>query len=622
MGAKKPTKIWSAVIIFLALNSPVIYGQQGATVVKPLDVILLIDNSPSTKSTDPKNLRISAACFLIDYLTKCSEMQEINYRVGVMNFGGELSSIHSQLRPLQDGKARENLQAEIIQLTDFRPALDWAYKELFRHSWGTGNKMAVLLFTDGSPQFSESPLSYKEKQKYFSGKKLKDDPYPSFNIKKMAENLHTLDAALFVVAVGDAPLDADLWVTTGQDDEGLIPLDHYRSIDATTNLNDVYHKFFSEFIGLMATSAQLITAKQSFKIDLTPCLEHVIFTFIKSDRNVKITLMDSTGQNYQQSWENDEYNHELFAIPDPKGGEWDIQVSSNKAWMWVDMQLPELIIHDDLPETLKVGQTVTFSASLQRHLRPIVDPHLNLEAHLSGPAIKETRKEKMKSSIKNDKYELIVKGFNKPGEYLIQINATYNGQAVNALNGQKKIYVASPTGFAGLIYSAKKLLWNWQSLPLLALFLAGLVFLGFHLYFNKPLDAINNYKSGQYFALALERAFNRTFFLKKWGFDTAARAQKIDLAFEAFPGHITNDDLEDPVFKKRFSNILDIAASKNHDIWWEYLQRYIKHQQPELKSIAREDFRNRALSPDGLGGVKLLSKAARDGLIFDLWKKS
>ena len=135
---------------------------------KALDVVLMVDSSPSTKTTDPQNQRVVAAeMFLRDYLESVGEAFEVNQRVAVVNFGGKVGTA-VPLRFVQSFRDEDFPPGEAIPFTDFRPPLEFAWREFSSLTNGSGRKMAAVLFTDGRPQLSSKELSDKEARKVLS----------------------------------------------------------------------------------------------------------------------------------------------------------------------------------------------------------------------------------------------------------------------------------------------------------------------------------------------------------------------------------------------------------------------------------------------------------------------
>ncbi len=171
-----------------------------------LDVIMLIDNSTSMIGNDPDGLRVRAAKFLVDYLRANAEAMGTNYWVGVANFGREIGDTVS-LHLLQDDTIRDRIHEERLGQTDFHPPLQFARNEL-RRDFDSGKKMAVILFTDGRPQLTGTPMTEDELQSYFG------------DLVPLVNELQNRDVSLFVLGIGDAQKDRDNWMR-------LIPKEHY-----------------------------------------------------------------------------------------------------------------------------------------------------------------------------------------------------------------------------------------------------------------------------------------------------------------------------------------------------------------------------------------------------------
>ena len=123
----KPRWQWVTVLLLLLSllgGSAPANGQESGplSAPKPLDVILLIDSSPSTRETDRSGWRISASRFLLDYLQATSQVLRVNYRAGVANFGGRMGAA--------SGCTCSKLAAS-----------DWAKRSGIRASYNDDNEM-------------------------------------------------------------------------------------------------------------------------------------------------------------------------------------------------------------------------------------------------------------------------------------------------------------------------------------------------------------------------------------------------------------------------------------------------------------------------------------------------
>jgi hypothetical protein len=441
------------------LSSATAYGQQTTPKPAPLDVMLLIDNSPSNARTDPKNLRISAAKFLLDYLELSSQVIGVNCRAGVANFGGKLGDV-VPLRPVQGGEIIKALRPEKIQFTDFRPPLDYALKEFKARSFGVGNNMAVILFTDGTPELSGKLLAADEKMRYFKGEHTTDDKLPPVN--RLIADLQEASVKLFVVAIGDSKEDADLWKT-------LIPADHYRSISSTTNLAEVFHSLVTDLIGVLAADKVDLRPDHPQTFTLSPHLEQAIFSFIKERPDVTITLTDPTGKMQKSSTSGRAQDfHEVYVITNPAEGNWQVSVANGRAQMFMDKRLPRLELM--MPtEPIGVGKKVLLNARLLCNQETIVNSALHLSAKIKSLADGWTYEAAFVKTAEG-LYALELKDLSQSGEYMITAEARLAGQPLEVDGGKANFTVLDD---AEMPPSAQPALWESNK----ALLQAGFIIL-------------------------------------------------------------------------------------------------------------------------------------------------
>ena len=356
-------------------SSAYVWAQEPGDRPVSLDVILLIDNSWSMSHgnpvtgvppSDPEELRIRAAKFLVDYLRANAETVEANYRVGVVSFGGEVSDV-IPLRLLQDDTVREGIQAEEIRRTDFLGPLQFATKEFREKSFGTGNRMAVILLTDGRPNLTDVPMSEQELLDHFE------------DLAPLVGELQEGGVSLFVLGIGDAQEDRDNWTR-------LIPPEHYISITSATELADVYHDIVVGLIGVAVSEGETIPAGQTVSVEVEPYLERVVFSFVKSDPAIRVVLIPPTGAVLTPTiGGTDDVHHSIYRITNPDAGEWRVfWEGEGEVRYWVDKQYP-LIRVEPIESASPVGQPITITASLVRNGEVVVDPSLHLEAEITLP---------------------------------------------------------------------------------------------------------------------------------------------------------------------------------------------------------------------------------------------
>ena len=339
-----------------------------------LDVILLIDNSLSMSHedpvtgappSDPEGLRIQAAKFLVDYLRANAETSRANHRAGVVSFGGVVGDVAS-LRLLQENTVRDGIRAEEIQFTDFRGPLQFALREFRAKSFGTGNRMAAVLFTDGRPQLTGTPMTEQELRDYFE------------DLAPLVGELREGGVSLFVLGIGDAREDRGNWTR-------LIPQEHYIPITGTTELFDVYHDIVADLIGVAVSKEQTLPAGQAVFIEVELYLERVVFSFVKNDPSIQIVLTSPTGAVLRPTIEAADMPHSIYSITNPDAGEWEaFWEGEGEVRYWVDRQYP-LIRVEPIESASLVGQPITITVSLVRNNMIIVDPGLHLEAEITLP---------------------------------------------------------------------------------------------------------------------------------------------------------------------------------------------------------------------------------------------
>lgn len=412
MIRKRLAIIVISVFILFAFTDATTQAQEPTTEALPLDVILLIDSSPSMEKTDPDNLRISAARFLLDYLEATSEVLGLDYFAGLVNFGGQVSETPIRLQSV-GSLDRELVIAEEIRYTDFRPALDKAFKYL--KPQGPASTKAVILFTDGHPQLTDNELSDKQKENYFLGTRIANDKKSPEQMKELVEKLREEEIQLFVVAVGDADEDADLWQAL------LSSKDHYRKIDNTTNLAAIYREFVADLTGLAVSSSELLTdGEPPFEIPLQPYLENAIFSFVKDEPDVKISITSPNGNPPRLLGGGKDELYEIYRVSNPEGQNnrsWQVEVEEGHAQMWVDQQLPTLVI--DAPEgALPKGKDITVRGWLEQRKKRVEDENLTLMAKIRHQGRTESIP---MTSIGDGMYKLDLKDFDTLGSYSVKL---------------------------------------------------------------------------------------------------------------------------------------------------------------------------------------------------------
>ncbi len=113
----------------------------------PLDLVIVIDNSASTRETDTHELRYTAAKMLIDLVSDKD-------RIGIVTFSDDAQALTEFLRLMDTQSARDTFKQIVDDAresdgeTNYTRALEETFKLL---DVDAGNKRAVIFLTDGEP---------------------------------------------------------------------------------------------------------------------------------------------------------------------------------------------------------------------------------------------------------------------------------------------------------------------------------------------------------------------------------------------------------------------------------------------------------------------------------------
>ena len=348
-----------------------VWGQDTGDGSTDLDIILLIDNSSSMSGgdfvSDPDELRIRAARFLVDYLQANAETLGANYRVGVISFGGEVGDT-IPLRLLRDDTLGDHIRPDNIPFTDFREPLQVALQELKAQSFGYGHNMAVILFTDGRPELEDGELV-----DYFQ-----DDEDDDADLASLVSALEQEGAPLFVLGIGDAQQDRDNWT-------GLIPEDQYTSINDMAELADVYHNIVANLIGVDVSETEDLPARQQVSVNTPPYLERAVFSFLKSDPGIHVILTAPDGSVETPTLGGTRnVHHEIYSIIAPPQGAWRLLwEGEGTVQYWVDYEYPGARVDLEAPFPY-IGRPVTITARVVRR-GVVVNAPIRLRAEVNRP---------------------------------------------------------------------------------------------------------------------------------------------------------------------------------------------------------------------------------------------
>ena len=414
LGNAKAVSVLGFVV--LATFSPVVLGQGvESSAPRGLEVVLLLDSSESTRTTDPKDHRLTAAHFLLDYLEATSELLRVNHRAAVANFGGEVGAGAAPLRLVGQGRVQDAIRKELIRDTDFRPALEFALREIRAGSTGTERQTIVVLFTDGLPALNSDTLEGEALANYFKGAPIPNDPLGT-RLNHLVEELHELGGELFVVAVGQKPEAAEGW-------RSLLPDKHYLELEATSQLASAYHQIFSSRLGFEGIQQYQLKAGEPLSIGFEPLVEHATLTFLKDSPEAELTLEPSGDQAPRRvaGGEADDL-HAVYEVTSPHADDlWTTSVRGAGARLLVSQRLLPLAIQEPFSPQ-PAGSPLSLLLSLGETQITELPEGLRITAKVTGPGLTNPVREDL-IPLDGSRFRLVTPPVTTPGLYAAHIQA-------------------------------------------------------------------------------------------------------------------------------------------------------------------------------------------------------
>ena len=391
-----------------------------------LDLVLLIDSSGSTTDTDPDNLRIASARYLLDYVQAVGEVQGATPRFAAANFNTTtLDEI--PWTPLQGDAGREQLVARSSGNTDFGPALEYALQ--LRQQPGGAEKMAVVMFTDGAPCPAGPPCPQSAAlNAYFDG------------LEPTLAALQASGAQVFVIALGDNST-ASQW-------SALVGAAHYRFVDAGTDLAGIYHDFLAELLGLNVETVRALRDGDVTEIMAEPYLEQLVLSIVRNSPLTQVTVTDPFGGTPLPTRGGGADLHIVYAIPSPAVGRWQVHVTAGSAQVWVDRQYAALLLEaPTTPQALGTPVLVT-GQLLRRGIAVMGDPDLHLSVTATGPLGALPPLELLSKS--GGRYQGTLTDLTAEGVYTLTLNGEWGGQTVGARQMENVTVSLFPVPMLGL----------------------------------------------------------------------------------------------------------------------------------------------------------------------------
>ena len=381
--------------------------QTNPTTLPNIDLVLLIDNSGSMRTSDPKELRISATKFLLDYLQINTKTLHANYQVSIANFGSRVGTTFP-LQLLQDNTLQQGLHTEPLTGTEFVAPLQYAVNELRQSNSQT--KRVVVIITDGQPGPEKKVLSGNELENYFNN-----------TLSPVVQGLHDANTELFVLAIGDAQQDRDRWLK-------LINSNNYIPIDRIDDLNKRLHTLFSGLMGQSASLSGILPVNLPLTPQVEPLLEHLTFSFVKSVSALKLTVTDPAGSVITPTIQSADGTYAIYSIADPRGGDWRIQQQGDGSIeYWIDRRYPAVEVTPQAPYPYS-GQPISITARLLRN-GVVVTQNLRLEALVEATGLNTATP--LSSANADGSYTGVFTNTQASGTYSVAIRAYYNGQLIS-----------------------------------------------------------------------------------------------------------------------------------------------------------------------------------------------
>ena len=313
---------------------------------EPVRVLLLIDNSNSMWEkegigSDPDLLRMRAARLFVSYLGV--DAVGAGHWLGVIFFGGQPDPI-APIMPLAD----DNSRAAVLQRLDDPPRMGWtnphlalaSAADMLQTDAGSPGRQAVVLFTDGKPETSDSPTPGEQERLV---QELEAD----------AQRLAAANVTLFVVLLQNSATDADpqiqkVFVPAWQAAAAATPGGRLYQVRQAGDLLDIYHHIAVSLTGRQAQGVVVRTQVESSltaPLQVEPGLAQLVLAVVKDrpDQEIVILIPDGTalaaGQpGVSHSGRFDAGLEQVWLVDDPQPGPWQLLLTGpGSVTIWKDV---------------------------------------------------------------------------------------------------------------------------------------------------------------------------------------------------------------------------------------------------------------------------------------------
>ncbi|MEM2946517.1 MAG: vWA domain-containing protein [Thermoproteota archaeon] len=278
---------------------------------KPLDVILILDQSGSMLESDKSNVRVSAAGFLVEYLASF-QSEYFDHRMGVVNFGTSAPQEYSLAPVHLTADGIETVKGKIVPMNLGNTNVLAAFQESRRLFDSVADerprKKVVVLFTDGEPDINGVTPAVQL--------------FPEI-ISYFRNNLS--DVTLYVVGVDERNAfwdkDRPFWEEIAS--SRTIRLEGFDETELKkTYAGIVVASFSDEKIEWFETPEA--------DIEVEPYLESMNVVLLKGSPDTRITVENPQGyafdaENVEGATDNEAYT--ILGFKDPMPGKWRYMVS-------------------------------------------------------------------------------------------------------------------------------------------------------------------------------------------------------------------------------------------------------------------------------------------------------
>jgi hypothetical protein len=303
-------------------------------------VYLLIDQSSSVfHQTDPQGLRMDAARLFITYLGLGED--DLTHAAGVIYFGATAETIAS-LTPLGSDAERAALLARLAQpaprgWTDQAAALELALNQI--ETAPDGRAPAILLFTDGIPQWEPAP-SAAAQAAY------------STRLRQISAQLAQARIPVFIILLADTTADSEpsieaAWRSIWQAMSQAAPPGDFFIAREAGDLAAIYHEIAAALTGRQAYGRIIdvhgSAAGLQEAVLVADDLAQITFIISTSDPQMQVTLIQPDGQQLLRDASGVAHRtsptEQIWRIPEPQPGVWRLAVTGQgRLQVWQDVR--------------------------------------------------------------------------------------------------------------------------------------------------------------------------------------------------------------------------------------------------------------------------------------------